>query len=122
MRLPANGSQGADTMASKNPNKPKPSLDIFMILGNILVDKDERVYENHVQNELFQSVFSTFMIVRYLSMNSNPNVRAVALEHLGTLEKMADKPELVYKLLLKVVPKTYNRFTPYIKSGFPRAN
>ena len=122
MRLPANGSQGVDTMASKNPDKPKPSLDIFMILGNILVDKDERVYENHVQNELFQSVFSTFMIVRYLSMNSNPNVRAVALEHLGTLEKMADKPELVYKLLLKVVPKTYNRFTPYIKSGFPRAN
>ena len=109
-------------MASKNPDKPKPSLDIFMILGNILVDKDERVYENHVQNELFQSVFSTFMIVRYLSMNSNPNVRAVALEHLGTIEKIADKPELVYKLLLKVVPKTYNRFTPYIKSGFPRAN
>jgi surface polysaccharide O-acyltransferase-like enzyme len=100
----------------------KPSLDIFMILGNILVDKSMDVYENHVQNELFQSVFSSFIVCRYLSMNSNPNVRAVALEHLGTIEKMADKPELVYKLLLKVVPKTYNRFTPYIKSGFPRAN
>ena len=106
----------------RKSESPKPTLDIFMILGNILVDKDEKVYESHVQNELFPSVFSTFMIVRYLSMNSNPNVRAVALEHLGTLEKMADKPELVYKLLLKVVPKTYNRFTPYIKSGFPRAN
>lgn len=100
----------------------KPSLDIFMILGNILVDKDERLYENHIQNELFSSVFSTFMICRYLSMNSNPNVRAIAMEHLNTLESMADKPELVYKLLLKVVPKTFNRFTPYIKSGFPRAN
>ena len=109
-------------MGYKNPDKPKPSLDIFMILGNILVDKDERLYENHVQNELFQSVFSTFMIARYLTMNSNPNVREIALKHLPTLEKMADKPELVYKLLLKVVPKTYNRFTPYIKSGFPRAN
>lgn len=106
----------------KDPDKPKLSLDLFMILGNILVDKDERVYENHIQNELFQSVFSTFMIVRYLSMNSNPNVREIALEYLPTLEKVADKPELVYKLLLKVVPKTYNRFTPYIKSGFPRAN
>jgi hypothetical protein len=106
----------------KDPDKPKPSLDLFMILGNILVDKDERVYENHIQNELFQSVFSTFMIVRYLSMNSNPNVREIALEYLPTLEKVADKPELVYKLLLKVVPKTFNRFTPYIKSGFPRAN
>ena len=106
----------------KDPDKPKPSLDLFMILGNILVDKDERMYENHIQNELFQSVFSTFMIVRYLSMNSNPNVREIALEYLPTLEKVADKPELVYKLLLKVVPKTFNRFTPYIKSGFPRAN
>ena len=127
MRWHANGSQGADTMgynykAKKDPDKPKPSLDIFMILGNILVDKDENLYENHIQNELFQSVFSSFIVCRYLSMNSNPNVRAVALEHLGTIEKMADKPELVYKLLLKVVPKTYNRFTPYIKSGFPRAN
>lgn len=100
----------------------KPSLDIFMILGNILVDKDERLYENHIQNELFSSVFSTFMICRYLSMNSNPNVRAIAMGHLNTIENMADKPELVYKLLLKVVPKTFNRFTPYIKSGFPRAN
>ena len=106
----------------KDPDKPKPSLDLFMILGNILVDKDERMYENHIQNELFQSVFSTFMIVRYLSMNSNPNVREIALEYLPTLEKVAYKPELVYKLLLKVVPKTFNRFTPYIKSGFPRAN
>ena len=126
MRWHANGSQGADTMGynykKKDPDKPKPSLDIFMILGNILVDKDENLYENHIQNELFQSVFSSFIVCRYLSMNSNPNVRAVALEHLGTIEKMADKPELVYKLLLKVVPKTYNRFTPYIKSGFPRAN
>ena len=100
----------------------KPSLDIFMILGNILVDKDERLYENHVQNELFQSVFSTFMICRYLSMNSNPNVRQIALDYLPTLEGMSEHPELVYKVLLRVVPKTYNRFTPYIKSGFPRAN
>jgi len=100
----------------------KPSLDIFMILGNILVDKDIRLYESHVQNELFQSVFSTFMVCRYLSMNSNPNVRQIALDYLPTLEGMSDHPELVYKVLLRVVPKTYNRFTPYIKSGFPRAN
>ena len=107
---------------SKDPDKPKPSLDLFMILGNILVDKSMEIYENHIQNELFQSVFSTFMVVRYLSMNSNPNVRKIALEHLETLEGMAEHPELVYKLLLKIVPKTYNKFTPYIKSGFPRAN
>lgn len=106
----------------KSDGSTKPSLDLFMILGNILVDKDDRIYESHVQNELFQSVFSTFMVVRYLSMNSNPNVRKIALDYLPMLEKVADKPELVYKLLLKVVPKTYNRFTPYIKSGFPRAN
>ncbi len=103
----------------KGSDNPKPSLDLFMILGNILVDKDWRMYESHVQNELFQSTFSTFMIVRYLSMNSNPKVREIAMKHQETLESIADKPELVYKLLLKTVPKTFNRFTPYIKSGFP---
>jgi len=104
-------------MGSKS-DKPKPSLDVFTILGNILVDKDMRTYDEHVQNEQFQSAFSTFMIVRYLSMNSNPNVREVALKHQETIERMADRPELLYKLLLKVVPKTNSRFTPYIKSGF----
>lgn len=109
----------------KKPSKsdePKPSLDLFMILGNILVDKDKTLYENHIKNELFPSVFSSYMILRYLSLNSNITVRNVVLGHLTTLEGLADKPELMYKLLLKLVPKTYNRFTPYIKSGFkPRS-
>ena len=109
-------------MAYKKEPEIKPSLDIFKILGNILVDKDEMLYESHIKNELFESVFSTFMIARYLTMNQNPSVRNVALNHLTTLERLADKPELVYKLLMKVIPQTHNRFTPYIKSGFPRAN
>ena len=98
----------------------KPSIDIFKILGNILVDKDWATYEHHVDNELFQSVFSSYMILRYLSLNSNVFVRNMILEHLATLEGMADKPELMYKLLLKIVPQTHNRFTPYIKSGFQK--
>ena len=106
----------------KSEDGTKPSLDLFMILSNILVDKDERLYDLHIGNELFPSVFSTFMILRYLSMNPNPNVRKVALDHLNTLEGMSESPEIIYKLLLKVVPKTHNRFTSYIKSGFPKAN
>ncbi len=103
--------------------KVKPSLDIFMILGNILVDKDKTLYEYHVKNELFESVFSSYMILRYLSMNQNIYVRNVVLSNLTTLEGLADRPELMYKLLMKIVPKTYNRFTPYIKSGFkPRGS
>lgn len=103
--------------------KVKPSLDIFMILGNILVDKDKTLYEYHVKNELFESVFSSYMILRYLSMNQNIYVRNVVLNNLTTLEGLADRPELMYKLLMKIVPKTYNRFTPYIKSGFkPRGS
>ena len=124
MKRHARDLQGEGTMAYKKQKTDdiKPSLDLFMILGNILVDKDERLYEAHVQNELFESVFSTFMVCRYLSMNSNPNVRNVVLEHLTTLESLSEHPSLVYKILLKTVPKTNNRFTPYIKSGFPRAN
>jgi hypothetical protein len=109
--------------AKKNSDEPKPSIDIFMILGNILVDKDNSLYEYHIKNELFPSVFSSYMILRYLSLNSNISVRNLVLGHLTTLEGLADKPELMYKLLLKIVPKTYNRFTPYIKSGFkPRGS
>ena len=96
----------------------KPSLDLFMILGNILVDKSIEVYENHIQNESFESVFSLYMILRYLSMNSNPNVRKIVMDNMENLEHLAESPEIAYKLLLTVVPKTYSRFTPYIRSGF----
>ena len=104
--------------AKKDSDETKPSLDLFMILGNILVDKDDALYDYHIKNELFQSVFSAYMVLRYLSLNQNISVRNVVLDHLTILEGLADKPELMYKLLLKIVPKTYNRFTPYIKSGF----
>lgn len=100
----------------------KPSLDIFMILGNILVDKDQTLYELHTKNDAFPQVFSAFMILRYLTMNSNPIVRSIVIDNLTTLEGMAERPETLYKFLMKIIPKTYNRFTPYIKSGFPRAN
>ena len=106
----------------KGSDEAKPSLDLFMILGNILVDKDDALYEYHIKNELFPSVFSAYMVLRYLSLNQNISVRNVVLGHLTTLEGLADKPELMYKLLLKIVPKTYNRFTPYIKSGFKPRN
>lgn len=105
---------------SKSDDGIKPSIDIFMILGNILVDKSMEIYETHVRNEQFTSAFSTLMVLRYLSMNSNPNVRKVVLDYLTILENMGEHPELVYKLLLKVVPRTTSKFTPYIKSGFPR--
>ena len=108
-------------MGSKN-DEIKPSLDVFKILGNILVDKDMSIYESHVNNELFESAFSTFIILRYLSMNSNPNVRKVAMDNQQTIEMMADKPRILYRLLMEIVPKPNNRFTPYIKSGFPKAN
>ena len=109
--------------AKKDSDETKPSLDLFMILGNILVDKDDALYDYHIKNELFPSVFSAYMVLRYLSLNQNISVRNVVLDHLTILEGLADKPELMYKLLLKIVPKTYNRFTPYIKSGFkPRGS
>lgn len=109
--------------AKKDSDETKPSLDLFMILGNILVDKDDALYDYHIKNELFPSVFSAYMVLRYLSLNQNISVRNVVLDHLTILEGLADKPELMYKLLLKIVPKTYNRFTPYIKSGFkPRVS
>lgn len=96
----------------------KPSLDIFMILGNILVDKDYSIYNEHIKNDSFSSVFSLYMILRYLTLNQNVFVRNAVLNHLTIWEGLADRPELAYKLMMKVIPRTNNRFTPYIKSGF----
>lgn len=107
---------------SNDEDKQKPSLDLFMILGNILVDKSSRTYDDHIKNENFESVFSTYMILRYLSMNSNPNVRKVVLDNMEKFEHLAESPEIAYKLLLNVIPKNYSRFTPYIKSGFVKKN
>ena len=111
-------------MAYKKPSDgaPKPSLDLFMILGNILVDKDLGIYEQHINDDSFDSIYSSFMVLRYLSMNSNPNVRKIPLDYLYILEGMSEHPALQYKLLMEIVPQTHNRFTPYIKSGFPKAN
>lgn len=109
----ASGSKAKD-----KSEQVKPSLDLFMILGNILVDKSIEVYENHIQNESFESVFSLYMILRYLSMNSNPNVRKVVMDNMEKLEHLSESPEIAYKLLLTIIPKTYSRFTPYIRSGF----
>lgn len=114
----AYNNKGKKSSIKDKSEQVKPSLDLFMILGNILVDKSNEVYENHIKNELFESVFSTYMILRYLSMNSNPNVRKIVMDNMEKLEHLADRPEIAYKLLLTVIPKTYSRFTPYIKSGF----
>lgn len=93
--------------------------DLFGILGNILVDKDVEMYRRHVSSPGFQTSFPLYMVVRYLSMNQHEEVRRAVLDHQRTIEGLSDHPEMAYRLLMRTIPRTRERFTPYIRSGFP---
>ena len=87
---------------------------LFDYLQNILRDKSESLYEKHITDPDFEVSFSPFMILRYLSMHTNEQVRYAVLEQQRVLENFPTKTGL-YKYLLEVIPKQTNTFIKYIK-------
>lgn len=87
---------------------------LFDYLQNILKDKSEDLYVKHISDCDFEVSFSSFMILRYLSMHTNEEVRSIVLEQQRILENFLGKAEL-YKYLLEIVPKQTTTFIKYIK-------
>jgi len=87
---------------------------LFDYLRNIIQDKSISLYNAHVADCDFESSFSPFMVLRYLSMHKNKKVRDVVLEDQRILENFPEKAEL-YKYLLMAVPKQSTAFIKYIK-------
>ena len=87
---------------------------LFEYLQNILKDKSEELYDKHIADCEFEASFSPFMILRYLSMHVNEEVREIVLENQRVLENFPGKAEL-YKYLFMIIPKQTNTFIKYIK-------
>lgn len=85
---------------------------LFDVLKNILTIKSLDLYKKHIVDENFKDA-APFMIRRYLSMHSNPNVRDVVLDNYVVLEQMDEKT--MYLWLLKKIPKVGNSFIKYLR-------
>jgi hypothetical protein len=86
---------------------------LFECLGNILKTKSIELYDEHIKSENFKD-FSKFMCLRYLTMSTNSNVREIVLNNYISLERMPSN-ELLYKWLIKNIPKQNNSFIQYIR-------
>jgi len=86
---------------------------MFEALGNIICDKSEKIFQKHVNDEEAFKTFSKFMCLRYLTMSSSPAVRNLVLDNYIALERMPEK--ILYRWLMKNVPKQNNGFIRYIK-------
>ena len=85
---------------------------IFAVLSNILVEKSMHILVKQIASDDFKTV-SKFLILRYLSMSFNEEVRNIVIDNYITLERMPEKQ--LYKWLLKTVPKQNSSFIRYIK-------
>ena len=85
---------------------------LFDVLGNILQKKSMKLYREHIAAEDFAAA-SRFMVLRYLSMCNNPQVRDIVLDNYITLERMPEK--IVYLWLLCKIPKQNSSFIKYLR-------
>lgn len=85
---------------------------LFDVLGNILNGKSDELYQKHITSESFKDA-AKFMILRYLTMCQNSQVRQIVLDNYLTLERMPEKA--LYKYLLKNIPKQNTSFIKYIR-------
>lgn len=101
-------------MAESSPEKKKTykNRNLFDYLKNILKDKDLDLYRKHLQIENFEEDFKKFMVLRYLSMCRDPNVRRIVLERQFLLDKMDSKTAYLY--LIRTVPRQVDHFIKYL--------
>ena len=85
---------------------------LFDCLNNILVSKSEAVYNRHITDENFKDV-SSFILVKYIGMSPDPEVRQVALDNQETLERM--EPKILYRYLMRTVRKQRSGFIKFIR-------
>ena len=103
-------------MTTKPPETPKrknfKNRNLFDYLRNILKDKDLGLYRRHLEIENFEEDFKKFMVLRYLSMCRDPNVRKIIFERQLSLDRMSSKTAYLY--LLRNVPRQTDHFIKYL--------
>ena len=86
---------------------------LFDILSNILKDKSNEIYLNHINADDFDKTFPKYMLIRYLSMHSSSDVNSIVLNNQLQFERMPNRA--LYKFLLDNVPKQKSSWIKYIK-------
>lgn len=89
-------------------------MTIFDILDNIVKTKSNDLYKNHIKADDFEKTYNLYMIIKWLSMNTNKGILSKLTEYQSIIENITDK-ELHYKILLKVIPQNKNIFLKYVK-------
>lgn len=89
-------------------------MTIFDILDNIVKTKSNDLYINHIKSDDFEKTYNLYMIIKWLSMNTNKSILSKLTEYQSIMENITDK-ELHYKLLLKIIPQNRNIFLKYVK-------
>jgi hypothetical protein len=84
---------------------------MFDIMKDIIKDKKGNLHKE----EDFSKAFNTYMIIRYLSMDKRFTDAAYIANQLHTSPNMTQ--ENMYKLLIKIVPKSNNHFIKYISKN-----
>ena len=84
------------------------NITFFDILKNILTKSDNEL-ENHPD---FKKNFSTYMLIRYLSMREDLFPFALIIQQMVSAKKISDSN--IYKFAYTHIPKT-NPFIKYIK-------
>jgi len=89
-------------------------MTIFDILDNIVKTKSNVLYKEHIEADEFYQLYNTYMIIKWLSMNTNKSILQKLTSYQSIMENITDK-ELHYKLLLKIIPQNRNIFLKYVK-------
>lgn len=100
------------TTSSGKTKKNFKNRNLFDYLRNILKDKDMALYRRHLEIDNFEEDFKKFMVLRYLSMCRDPNVRRIVLERQFLLDKMDSKTAYLY--LIRTVPRQVDHFIKYL--------
>ena len=93
--------------------KTQQRRSFFDVTKTIINTKDFDQMEADISSQDFKSIYTSYMILRYLSMT--PEFLDIIKSHQSTLESM-DR-ETQYRFLMKVIPQRRNLWTKYISKG-----
>lgn len=89
------------------------TVTIFDYINNILFYKSEHRYQQHVDDINFENTFSTYMILRYLTMTKSATINAFISTRTSVLATLPQRA--VYQFLFKTLPKQKFYRIQYIK-------
>ncbi len=81
------------------------SITLFSFLTNILRLKSRKVYEQHVADANFDSLYVPFMVVKWCSMLNDAKIITSLSKLQPTLDRIADDHPLHYLTLMTSLPK-----------------